>query len=66
MIMDTFIVRIYRYGNKSLKEIVGLVEVPGDENRMGFTDLEELWTILTQRGCKGVEKRKGTGDMNDR
>jgi hypothetical protein len=57
--MDTFIVRIYRYGNKSLKEIVGLVEVPGSEGKMGFTDLDELWTILSHERNGGVEKRKG-------
>jgi hypothetical protein len=63
--METYIVRIYRHGNSSLKKLVGLVEVPGNEERMGFTDLDELWTILSHERNGGVEKRKKSCSGNE-
>jgi hypothetical protein len=58
--MDTFIVRIYRYGNKRLKEIIGLVEIPGNDGNMGFTTIEELWAIFSSRLSDEKEKHQKT------
>ena len=45
--MDTYIVRIYRYGDKGLKQLFGLVEIPGSDLEERFSSMDELWAILS-------------------
>lgn len=46
--MKTFIVKVYRQDlRKNTRKIVGVVEEVGMKGKMGFTNLEELWEILT-------------------
>ncbi len=42
-----FIIRIYRRDNRRRRAIVGVVEEVGKNGRRAFTDLEELWAILS-------------------
>jgi hypothetical protein len=43
---ETYIVRVYRRGTDSAKQIAGLVETPGGSLSASFTDLRELAAIL--------------------
>ena len=44
--MKTYIVRIYRFEDENPFNLVGVVEEVGVEGRKGFTNYEELWSIL--------------------
>ena len=58
--MDTYIVRIYRYGDKGLKQLVGLVEIPGSEREERFASIDELWAIISSGWNDGKENPKQT------
>jgi hypothetical protein len=59
--MDTYIVRIYRYEDKGLKQLFGLVEIPGSDQEERFATMEELWAIIHSRWSDGMEQRGETG-----
>jgi len=44
--MENFIIRLYRFEKDNPRTLVGLVEKPGKERRIGFTTMDELWEIL--------------------
>lgn len=62
--LDSYIVRIYRRGVESEKEIAGLVERIGNGRRQAFGNSEELWAFLTDRqpsrrsGVRGKQRSK--------
>jgi hypothetical protein len=45
--VKTYILRIYRYKKGKPHNLVGLVEEVGAKGSRGFTNLEELWEILS-------------------
>jgi uncharacterized protein (DUF2235 family) len=47
--LDSYIVRIYRRGAQSGREVAGLVERVGNGRRRAFGTSEELWAFLTER-----------------
>jgi len=49
--MDSYVVRIYRRDVKESRILIGTVERPGTDERMGFSNIEELWEILQRRKC---------------
>jgi hypothetical protein len=51
--MESYVVRIYRRSGKKFRILIGTVEVPGTDKRMSFSNVEELWGILTRR--KGLD-----------
>jgi len=44
--LESYIVRIYRGEKDSPRNLVGIVEEVGLEEKRAFTNLDELWTIL--------------------
>ncbi len=57
--MESYIVRIYRNAPKNLRDIVGVVEIVGAEEKKGFTNIDELWGIINPR--KKGRRRVKTG-----
>ena len=47
--MDSYVVRIYRRGNGSRQNLVGLVELVDCQEEKAFTSFEELRAILNTR-----------------
>jgi len=58
--MDTFIVRIYRYGDKDLQQLFGLVEIPGSDRAERFATLDELWAIISSGWNDVKEQHEAT------
>lgn len=50
MLIDTYIVRLYRYevDESESNEVIGVVEIAGKEMKQYFTRLDELPVILNQ------------------
>lgn len=46
--MHSYILRIYRLDRKNPRNLVGLVEEVGCNQKKAFTNLDELWKILSQ------------------
>lgn len=57
--MENYIVRIYRNAPEKLRDIVGVVEIVGAEEKMVFTNIDELWGIINPR--KKEKRRVKTG-----
>jgi hypothetical protein len=51
--METYIVRVYRRNKEDPHNIIGLVEVVGDEEKRAFHNTDELVSIITgqEREC---------------
>jgi hypothetical protein len=45
-VLESYIIRIYRYENNNPRSFVGVVEEVGVPEKRAFTNLEELWDIL--------------------
>jgi hypothetical protein len=58
--LDIYIVRIYRYGEKELKQLFGVVEIPGSDVEERFATMEELWAIIFSRWNNGNGKHVET------
>jgi hypothetical protein len=62
MSQDDYIIRIYRRDRLNRRMVVGTVEQVGEKLKMGFTDFEELRTILgiprgqTPRGDPSIQR----------
>ena len=65
--VESYIVRIYRRRGRQARILIGTVEVPGAEERMAFSNVEELWAILDRRkgrisaslsACEAVQERR--------
>ena len=44
--MESYVVRIYRRDGKKSRILIGTVEAAGNERKMAFSNIEELWEIL--------------------
>lgn len=47
MSLKNYVLRIYRYENKRPDKLVGIVEEVGVEDKRAFTNMDELWQILS-------------------
>lgn len=47
--MDSYVVRIYRRAGRKSRLLIGTAEAAGRGRRMAFSNIEELWDILTRR-----------------
>ena len=45
--VETYIVRVYRRTSGSKRQLVGLIEAPQAAGLRGFTNVEQLWEILS-------------------
>lgn len=46
--MDSYIVRMYRRDAENPEELVGLVEIVGDDGKLPFHNMSELMAILAE------------------
>ena len=53
--MDSYIVRIYRRAGRKPRILIGTVEPAGTRRKVAFTNIEELWEILRQRGDRDLQ-----------
>lgn len=56
MVLANYIVRIYRFEKNKPSGLVGVVEEAGLKGKKVFTNLNELWDILSS--SKGVKNQK--------
>ena len=49
-VLNSYILRVYRLDSRNPKNLVGVVEEVGRSQKKAFTNLEELWEILSQPG----------------
>lgn len=45
--MQTYLVRVYRTQADHPQQLVGVIEQPGQALPLAFSNIDELWTILT-------------------
>lgn len=60
--MENFIIRLYRFEKDNPRTLVGLVEKPGKERRIGFTTMDELWEILNS----SIDEKMGEDRDHDK
>ena len=59
-VVKSYIIRVYRYQPGRPRKVVGIVERPESTEKQPFTNVNELWDILTKvrsKGKSGVENR---------
>ena len=62
--MKDFIIRIYRFEKDNPREFVGLVEKVGENERIGFTTMGQLWKILNASiGNEEAEGNSGSAEF---
>jgi len=54
--LKNYVVRIYRCEKNNPRNLVGVVEEVGVEERKAFTSLDELWKILSFRNLTEEEE----------
>jgi hypothetical protein len=52
--MDSYVVRIYRRAGRKPRILVGTAESAGTGKKMAFSNIEELWEILTRRKSRDL------------
>ena len=45
-VLESFIIRIYRYQSGHPERLVGLIQSPSMEPPLGFTGVDELWQAI--------------------
>lgn len=53
--MESYVVRIYRRIDNDPRHMVGIIEIVQDGRQQRFSNLQELWEILTARDTKGAK-----------
>jgi hypothetical protein len=56
LVLKNYIVRIYRCEKNNPRNLVGVVEEVRVEERKSFTNLDELWNILSFRNFRKEDK----------
>jgi hypothetical protein len=64
VILDNYIIRIYRRDKSNPRFIVGTVEEIGSTVKKGFTTFDELWEILVP--ARGGRSARMTSSKNRR
>ena len=49
VLLESYIIRIYRAEINNPRNIIGVVEEVGAEEKRAFTNIEELWNILNYK-----------------
>ena len=57
--MKSYIVRVYRCQEKIPRSLVGVVEEVGAKGKKAFTNLDELWEIMSSIKSKKKEAKAG-------
>ena len=58
MVLKNYIIRIYRCEKNNPRNLVGMVEEVGVEERRAFTNLDELWNILSFKNFREEDKKQ--------
>jgi hypothetical protein len=65
--LNNYILRVYRLDPKKPQSLVGLVEEVGVKEKKAFTNLQELWDILSHPKTNSLEKKRtGKGETETR
>jgi predicted transcriptional regulator YdeE len=56
--MNNYILRIYRLSRKKPHSLVGLVEEVGVKEKKAFTNIQELWEIVSKPKGNHVETKR--------
>jgi len=66
-IMESYLVRIYRREENNPRLLVGVVEMPGVNEKKAFQNLYELWDILNPiKKNPGQSRRNGREKRNSK
>jgi hypothetical protein len=60
VILESYIIRIYRSEDNNPRNILGVVEEVGAEEKRAFTNIEELWNILNHKYLGGGGDEQGS------
>lgn len=52
--MDSYVVCIYRRAGRKPRILIGTAEAAGTGRKMAFSNIEELWEILTRRKSRDL------------
>ena len=56
--IESYVVRIYRCGDGAKRQVVGVVEAPRLAATRSFTNIDQLWEILSgARATQGIKNR---------
>ena len=59
-VVKSYIIRIYRYQPERPRKVVGIIEKPESREKQTFTNVNELWAILTNVLKKGDRRLKAS------
>jgi hypothetical protein len=59
LIVDSYLVRIYRKDLNNPRMLVGIVQQVGAEEKEVFSNLDELWSILNPKKKTPLNRKKG-------
>jgi hypothetical protein len=58
-VLASYVARVYRFAKNQPHNLVGVVEEAGYEGEKAFTDLTELWSIISS--SRAVRDDRNTG-----
>lgn len=64
-ILDNYVIRIYRREKNDPRILVGVVEEVGVEGNRAFTNLDELWFILSSSKAETRKIKKSDKSSKD-
>ena len=53
--MHTYVVRVYRFQEDHPQQLIGVIEEPGQVLPLAFSNIDELWAILTAPVMAGAD-----------
>lgn len=56
--METYVVRVYRHKDENGDEILGMVEVVGENDKKSFSSVDEMVEIITGTEQEKHQKKK--------
>lgn len=57
--MHSYVVRVYRVKEDHQQQLVGVIEQPGHALPLAFSNIDELWAILTAPVMAGADPASG-------
>jgi len=57
--MHTYVVRVYRFQEDHPQQLIGVVEEPGQVLPLAFSNVDELWAILTAPAVSDPDRPTG-------
>gem|GEM_PF-1433091 len=63
-LVDSYIVRIYRFDGKRRGGVVGIVETVGEDVQTAFTNVDDLWNILNSENHRKGGAKRSDCDMD--